>query len=363
MHIDKIKINNFKNYNSAEISFSSKINFLYGKNGAGKTNLLDAIYYLSYGKSMINSFDLENINHSKSFFMISGSYSNNKNYKCTFEASSSKKIFENENKYDNIKQHIGKIPLVFINPYDINLIRNYSSNRRRFFDQIFSQTDNNYLENLISYNRLLKQRNAYLKSLNSLDNIDKNHIKSYDENLITLNRYIEKTRSEEIKNFNKIFSGTASKLSNENTQLNITYYSNFKQEMDSRSFDKYLEKDFFTKKTNIGIHNDDYIFEMDKKLIKRVGSQGQQKTFIIALRIAEFKILNERLQTVPIMLLDDVFHKLDDKKINLLLDYLKENDFNQIIISDSIKNRLKKIEKKIREIKIFKIVSGNVYER
>ena len=178
MHIDKIKINNFKNYNSAEISFSSKINFLYGKNGAGKTNLLDAIYYLSYGKSMINSFDLENINHNKSFFMISGSYSNNKNYKCTFETSSTKKIFENENKYDNIKQHIGKIPLVFINPYDINLIRNYSSNRRRFFDQIFSQTDNNYLENLISYNRLLKQRNAYLKSLNSLDNIDKNHIKS-----------------------------------------------------------------------------------------------------------------------------------------------------------------------------------------
>ena len=126
---------------------------------------------------------------------------------------------------------------------------------------------------------------------------------------------------------------------------------------------KNLEKDFFTKKTNIGIHNDDYIFEMDKKLIKRVGSQGQQKTFIIALRIAEFKILNERLQTVPIMLLDDVFHKLDDKKIDLLLDYLKENDFNQIIISDSIKNRLKKIEKKIKEIKIFKIVSGNVYER
>ena len=255
MHIDKIKINNFKNYNSAEISFSSKINFLYGKNGAGKTNSLDAIYYLSYGKSMINSFDLENINHSKSFFMISGSYSNNKNYKCTFESSSTKKIFENENKYNNIKQHIGKIPLVFINPYDINLIRNYSSNRRRFFDQIFSQIDSNYLENLISYNRLLKQRNAYLKSLNSLDNIDKNHIKSYDENLITLNRYIEKIRNEEIKNFNKIFSEIASKLSNENIKLNITYYSNFKQEMDSRSFDKYLEKDFFTKKTNIGILN------------------------------------------------------------------------------------------------------------
>ena len=133
--------------------------------------------------------------------------------------------------------------------------------------------------------------------------------------------------------------------------------------MDNISFDKYLEKDFFTKKTNIGIHNDDYIFEMDKKLIKRVGSQGQQKTFIIALRIAEFKILNERLQPVPIMLLDDVFHKLDDKKIDLLLDYLKENNFKQILISDSIKERLKKIEKKIENLKVFKIDEGNIYER
>ena len=363
MHIDKIKINNFKNYNSTEISFSSKINFLYGKNGAGKTNLLDAIYYLSYGKSMINSFDLDNINHNKSFFSIDGSYSNNKHYRCTFEKPNSKKFFENENKYENLKQHIGKIPLVFVNPYDINLIRNYSNNRRRFFDQIFSQIDENYLENLISYNRLIKQRNTYLKSLTSISNIDKNHIKSYDEKLLILNKLIEKERSKGTKNFNKIFEKTSSMISNETAAFNIKYSSNFSENTNSETFDKYLEKDFFTKKTHIGIHNDDYIFEMDKRLIKRIGSQGQQKTFIIALRISEFKALKDKLSVTPILLLDDVFHKLDDKKIDLLLDYLKENNFKQILISDSIKERLKKIEKKIENLKVFKIDEGNIYER
>jgi len=363
MHIDKIKINNFKNYNSTEISFSSKINFLYGKNGAGKTNLLDAIYYLSYGKSIINSFDIDNINHNKSFFTINGSYSNNNYYRCVFEKPNSKKFFENDNRYDNLKKHIGKIPLVFVNPFDINLIRNYSNSRRRFFDQIFSQIDEKYLENLISYNRLIKQRNTYLKSLISINDIDKNHIESYDEKLIILNRFIEKERSKGIKIFNTIFKKTSSKISNEKEEFNIKYSSNFSKNINNENFYKYLEKDFFTKKTNIGIHNDDYIFEMDEKLIKRIGSQGQQKTFIIALRISEFKLLKDKLSITPILLLDDVFHKLDDKKIDLLLDYLKENNFKQILISDSIKERLKKIEKKIENLKVFKIDKGNVYER
>ena len=273
MHIDKIKINNFKNYNSTEISFSSKINFLYGKNGAGKTNLLDAIYYLSYGKSIINSFDLDSIKHNKSFFTIDGSYSNNKYYRCYFEKPNSKRFFENDNKYKNLKNHIGKIPLVFVNPYDINLIRNYSNSRRRFFDQIFSQIEENYLENLISYNRLIKQRNTYLKSLKSISNIDKNHITSYDEKLIILNRLIEEKRNKGIKNFNKIFKKTSKLLSTEKEIFNIKYSSNFSESTSKETFDRYLEKDYFTKKTNIGIHNDDYIFEMDEKLIKRIGSQ------------------------------------------------------------------------------------------
>ena len=362
MHIDKIKVNNFKNYISTEVRFSDKINFLFGNNGAGKTNLLDAIYYLSYGKSAINNFDSDNILTEKSFFKIEGDYSNKLSYKCTFEYPNIKKIFENNDKYSKVKDHLGKIPLVFINPYDINLIRNYSSERRRFFDQLLSQIDKNYLDNLIAYNRLIKQRNAYLKSLSSIENLDRNHLKVYDEKLIKLNYYIHDFRKEELKKFGKTFNKISSELNNSKDNFNILYSSNFNEKMSHEVFERYLEKDFYTKKTNIGIHNDDYIFEMNNKLIKRIGSQGQQKTFIISLKLSEFYLLKEKLLITPIILLDDIFHKLDDIKIKILINYILKDEFSQIFISDSIEDRLKEIKKIIKQVKIINIDKGKINE-
>lgn len=362
MHIDKIKVNNFKNYISTEVRFSDKINFLFGNNGAGKTNLLDAIYYLSYGKSAINNFDSDNILTEKSFFKIEGDYSNKLSYKCTFEYPNIKKIFENNDKYSKVKDHLGKIPLVFINPYDINLIRNYSSERRRFFDQLLSQIDKNYLDNLIAYNRLIKQRNAYLKSLSSIENLDRNHLKVYDEKLIKLNYYIHDFRKEELKKFGKTFNKISSELNNSKDNFNILYSSNFNEKMSHEVFERYLEKDFYTKKTNIGIHNDDYIFEMNNKLIKRIGSQGQQKIFIISLKLSEFYLLKEKLLITPIILLDDIFHKLDDIKIKILINYILKDEFSQIFISDSIEDRLKEIKKIIKQVKIINIDKGKINE-
>ena len=362
MHIDKIKVNNFKNYISTEVRFSDKINFLFGNNGAGKTNLLDAIYYLSYGKSAINNFDSDNILTEKSFFKIEGDYSNKLSYKCTFEYPNIKKIFENNDKYSKVKDHLGKIPLVFINPYDINLIRNYSSERRRFFDQLLSQIDKNYLDNLIAYNRLIKQRNAYLKSLSSIENLDRNHLKVYDEKLIKLNYYIHDFRKEELKKFGKTFNKISSELNNSKDNFNILYSSNFDEKMSHEVFERYLEKDFYTKKTNIGIHNDDYIFEMNNKLIKRIGSQGQQKIFIISLKLSEFYLLKEKLLITPIILLDDIFHKLDDIKIKILINYILKDEFSQIFISDSIEDRLKEIKKIIKQVKIINIDKGKINE-
>ena len=363
MHIDKIKVNNFKNYISTEVRFSDKINFLFGNNGAGKTNLLDAIYYLSYGKSAINNFDSDNILTEKSFFKIEGDYSNKLSYKCTFEYPNIKKIFENNDKYSKVKDHLGKIPLVFINPYDINLIRNYSSERRRFFDQLLSQIDKNYLDNLIAYNRLIKQRNAYLKSLSSIENLDRNHLKVYDEKLIKLNYYIYDFRKEELKKFGKTFNKISSELNNSKDNFNILYSSNFNEKMSHEVFERYLEKDFYTKKTNIGIHNDDYIFEMNNKLIKRIGSQGQQKIFIISLKLSEFYLLKEKLLITPIILLDDIFHKLDDIKIKILINYILKDEFSQIFISDSIEDRLKEIKKIIKQVKIINIDKGKINEK
>ena len=362
MHIDKIKVNNFKNYISAEVRFSNKINFLFGNNGAGKTNLLDAIYYLSYGKSAINNFDSDNILTEKSFFKIEGDYSNKISYKCTYEEPNIKKIFENNDKYSKLKDHLGKIPLVFINPYDINLIRNYSNERRRFFDQLLSQIDKNYLDNLIAYNRLIKQRNAYLKSLSSIENLDRNHLKVYDEKLIKLNYYIHEFRREESKKFGKIFNKISSELNNSKDNFTILYSSNFNEKMGHEVFEKYLEKDFYTKKTNIGIHNDDYIFKMNNKLIKRIGSQGQQKIFIISLKLSEFYLLKEKLLITPIILLDDIFHKLDDIKIKILINYVLKDEFSQIFISDSIEDRLNEIKKIIKQVKIINIDKGKINE-
>ena len=362
MHIHKIKINNFKNYISSEVSFSERINFLYGKNGAGKTNLLDAIHFISFGKSAINKFDIDNVNHKKTFFTLEGYYSNNHIYKCIYEKPNSKKIYENNTKYDKIKKHIGKIPLVFLNPYDINLIRNYSTERRKFFDQIFSQIDYKYLEKLLIYRRLLKQRNTYLKSVKSIEDLDKFHIKSYDDKLIELNKFINKFRKDAIQEFNVFFIECSKDLNVEDLNYSINYLSNINQDMDTSIFDESLEKDFFTKKTSIGIHNDDYLFKMDNVLIKRTGSQGQQKTFIISLKLTEYGMLKNKLSKSPILMLDDVFHKLDDKKIKILIEYLSDKKFSQVIISDSIKERLLLIRKNLKKIKIIQIDKGEIHE-
>lgn len=363
MHIDKIKINNFKNYISCEVNFSQRINFLFGKNGAGKTNLLDAIHYLSFGKSAINKFDNDNINHKNNFFLLEGYFSNKMVYRCTYEKPNSKKIYENNKKYNQIKKHIGKIPVVFLNPYDINLIRNYSTERRKFFDQILSQTCYKYLENLLSYNRLLKQRNTYLKSISNIEMIDRDIIKSYDDKMINLNKSIQDYRLKEIENFSKIFNKTSLKINDEDLKYRIEYYSNFSSDMDTSIYDQNFEKDFFTKKTSIGIHNDDYIFKMDKNLIKRSGSQGQQKTFIISLKLSEFEILKNNLNIKPILLLDDVFHKLDNNKIDTLIEYLLDKKFSQIVLSDSIDERLSLIKNKLIESNVIRINKGEVDEK
>ena len=363
MHIDKIKINNFKNYISSEVSFSNEINFLFGNNGAGKTNLLDAIYYLSYGKSAISSYDSDCINHNNNYFMIEGIYSNSNTYKCSFESSAVKKLYENGDRYKKIKDHIGKIPLVFITPYDINLIRNYGINRRRFFDLLFSQISREYLDKLIDYNRLIKQRNTYFKNLISINEIDKNQVKSYDEKLIYLNHFIHNFRRKEILIFNERFIEISKNLSDKKDKTSIHYHSNYNEKMSVEVFEKNLKKDFYSKKTSLGIHNDDYYFKLNSRLIKRYGSQGQQKLFIIGLKIAEFYILKENLKENPILMLDDIFHKLDDHKINMLINYLDNNDFSQIFISDSIYDRIEKIKKIKKNLKVFRLKKGIINEK
>ena len=352
MHIDKILINNFKNYRAFKIDFSSKINYIFGENGAGKTNLLDAIYYLSLGKSAINTNDDENIRKREFYFRIEAHYSNNNTYKCYYENKSGKKLFENDNIYKSLRKHIGKIPIVFVKPLDINLLRGYSQSRRKFFDTLISQTDEDYLNKLVDYNRLIKQRNSYLKNTYTLKSIESDIIRTYNEKLVELNLFLSKIRKETSENLNKEFNDVSENLTKEN--FNIIYSTEIKEGLSHEDFDKKLEHDFYTKKTSLGIHNDDYVFYLDDKLIKRYGSQGQQKIFIISLKICEYLILKRKTEKNPIILLDDVYHKLDNKRIELLNKYIEKTIFKQVFITDSVYERLKKI-KRLKNINIIEL--------
>ena len=363
MHLDKIKINNFKNYNSIMINFSPEVNFIYGKNGAGKTNLLDAIYYLSYTKSALNTTDYENIKKGKNFFKIEGSFNKNeKKYTCLLNEKYLKKIFENDTPYKKIKDHIGKIPCVFITPYDINLIRGYSKQRRKFIDMLICQLNKNYLDDLITYNKLLKQRNAYLKNTLSIDNVDINQLNTYNERLFILNTSIKTIRKDNINLFTNRFNKIFKTLSQSNIKASIEYISNFENKKGIQQYENDFKNDFYSNKTSFGIHNDDYIFKINNELIKKFGSQGQQKLFIISLKIAEFFMLKFFSKKNPIILLDDVFDKLDDKRINLLLKYFDSNKFSQIFITDSLHSRIEKIKTINKKIKIINIKNGEINE-
>ena len=364
MHLDKIKINNFKNYNSIMINFSPEVNFIFGKNGAGKTNLLDAIYYLSYTKSALNTTDYENIKKGKNFFKIEGSFNKKeKKYTCLLNEKYLKKIFENDTPYKKIKDHIGKIPCVFITPYDINLIRGYSKQRRKFIDMLICQLNKNYFDDLITYNKLLKQRNVYLKNTLSIENIDINQLNTYNERLFILNTSIKTIRKEHINLFTNKFNQIFKTLSQSNIKASIEYISNFENKKGIKQYENDFKSDFYSNKTSFGIHNDDYIFKMDNELIKKFGSQGQQKLFIISLKIAEFFMLKFFSKKNPIILLDDVFNKLDDKRINLLLKYFDSNKFSQIFITDSIESRIEKIKTINKKIKIINIKNGIINEQ
>jgi len=363
MHLDKIRINNFKNYNSIIFDFSPEVNFIFGKNGAGKTNLLDAIYYLSYTKSALNNTDYENIRKGASYFKIEGTYNKNeKFYKCVLNENFKKYIYANDTPYKKIKDHIGKIPCVFITPYDINLIRGYSKQRRRFFDILLSQISKDYLNILIDYNKLLKQRNTYLKNTLSINNIDKDQLNTYNERLFKINEIINETRTKYIDLFTLKFNKIFKILSESNITTSINYTSNFKIGKGIKQYNDDFKNDFYSNKTSFGIHHDDYSFKMNEEYIKKFGSQGQQKLFIISLKITEFFMLKNKSKKTPILLLDDVFDKLDDKRVYLLLKYFNSENFSQIFITDSIIGRMKKIKQINKKLKIIKIRNGIIDE-
>ena len=337
-----ISLVNFKSYDNIRIDFSSGINCFLGDNGVGKTNLLDAIHYLSFCKSYYNAVELDNVKYGESFFMIKGSFLNNENIDFEINASfrgKSKQFTFNNKKYDKLSTHIGKIPLVIITPLDSSIILGGGDDRRRFFDKILSQLDKDYLNQLIIYNRTLQQRNTLLKDLNP--NMDL--LSTYDQALSDYGNFIAMKRQECISLMIENIHYYYRYIAGIDESIDVVY----KSELIDQDFKSILinnrVKDKMLKFTSSGVHRDDFVFSIKSNSLKKSGSQGQQKTFLIALKFAYFSLLKDLLNITPILLLDDLFDKLDKYRVKKIIELLEKNKFGQIFITDTSFERIHSI--------------------
>ena len=359
MFLKELSLTNYKNFESLKFSFDTKIICFVGLNGVGKTNILDSIYHLSYTKSYFNPIPSQNIKHGETFFFISGRYmihDKEENILVSLKKGDKKIIKRNNKLYKKFSDHIGKIPLVLISPDDRNLIIEGSETRRKFIDGIISQTDKEYLNNLIDYNKTLKQRNALLKMFYDNSESIRKTIDIYDRQLSSDAQKIYDKRREFLNEFIPIFKSRYKELSNDKENVEIKHSSDISPDQNLYKLLKNsLEKDLRFQYTTKGIHKDDLNLKLDNFPIKKYGSQGQQKTFLIAMKLAQFDYLS-KLDSKPILLLDDIFDKLDDTRVKQIINLVNQEKFNQIFISDTNKTRSENIIKKVnKSYKIFEI--------
>lgn len=355
MKLQNIRLAQFKNYPQANFSFVSGINCFLGRNGVGKTNLLDAIYYLAFTKSAFNSVDKDNILHEENFFSIKASFEvadKSVEMLCAVRLGEKKMVRWGGKEYDKLSEHIGKLPLVMIIPQDTDIVREASEMRRKFFDNLLCQLDQEYLQLLVKYNHLLKQRNALLKSFQEKNRFSAEQIAPYDELMIPLALKIAEQRQLLMNSFLPIFQEFYQDLSDGQEEVSINYDTRVTNSLES-DFKVQHQKDFRQGRTTLGIHKDDYIFLSEGKAAKKFGSQGQQKSFVIALKLTQFELLKAAKNQKPLLLLDDIFDKLDDKRIAYLLKMMADGRFGQIFLTDARPERSKEYLKDIDTEKMF----------
>ena len=328
-------------------------------NGVGKTNIVDAIYHLSYTKSYFNSIQADNIKHDQEYMSISGVYEeDNKEKKIVLSLKRNEKkvLIKNGKKYKKFIDHIGLIPAVIVSPVDRNLITDGSDIRRKFVDGIISQSNKDFLFNLIEYNRTLKQRNKALKLFFNDKKKLISTLEIYNFKLSKLGLNIYKKRNDFLKEFIPIFKNRYFELSSNKEQVDIDYKSDLSSKEEfSKILINSLENDLRYKYTTRGIHKDDLLFLKDKNSVKKFASQGQQKSFLIALKLAQFDYLSKGNKK-PILLLDDIFDKLDDIRVEQIIKLVNDDHFNQIFVTDTNKERSESIIKKVnKSYKIFQI--------
>ena len=364
MWLQKLSLINFKNYSEAELNLSAAVNAFTGNNGAGKTNLLDAIHYLSLCKSYFNPIDGQQIKHQHDFFMVQGVFDKDGKEEiiaCGLKRGQKKQFKRNKKDYQRLADHIGLFPLVMISPNDISIIIEGSEERRRFIDNVISQTDPNYLDELISYNRSLQNRNALLKQIADSGRYDPDLLAIYDEQLILSGNRIFLKRRAFMELFTEIFNIHYRYLSAEAETVEMQYDSPLLRAGFSESIKQSLERDRALERTTVGIHKDDLIFTIGGMPLKKFGSQGQQKSFLIALKLAQYTFLQQQKGFKPLLLLDDIFDKLDESRTRKLMKMVSDEDFGQIFITDTSRGRIESVFNEIPiSISIFDIDRGEL---
>ena len=359
MFLKRLSLVNYKNFDSRDFEFDNKINCFVGDNGVGKTNTMDAIYHLCFGKSYFNPVSSQNIKHGEEFFVIEGLFEvreREEKIVCSFKKGLSKLIKRNDKPYDRISDHIGLLPLVMISPADRDLILEGSDTRRKFMDGVISQSDKPYLRTLLNYNKILSQRNSLLKYFAANNTFDKDTLAVYNEQLHTYGTEIFHKRQDFIKMLVPIFQEQYQVISGGHERVGLQYQSSLKEQSLKQLLEDSLAKDRALQYTSMGIHKDDLLFTIEGHTIKKFGSQGQQKSFLIALKFAQFNFIKKQAGITPIILLDDIFDKLDDNRVAHIVKLVDNDHFGQIFLSDTHPERTEDVVKKIHQTyKIFKL--------
>jgi DNA replication and repair protein RecF len=359
MFLKSLSLVNYKNFDSKNLDFDPTINCLVGKNGIGKTNILDAIYHLCFGKSYFNPVATQNIKHGTDFFMIDGEFEKNEREEkivCSFKKGMKKVIKRNGKAYEKFSEHIGFLPLVIISPADRDLIVEGSDTRRKFIDGVISQSDKEYLHSLIKYNKILAQRNSLLKYFAANRTFDKDALAVYNDQLSSFGTEIFRKRSKFLESFIPIFQEQYANISKKEEGVLLAYQSKLFEHSLDELLESALEKDRALQYTSVGIHKDDLDFTIDGHPIKKFGSQGQQKSFLVALKLAQFHFIKTQAKTTPILLLDDIFDKLDENRVAQIVSLVDNDEFGQLFISDTHEDRTEKVVKNINQsYKIFNL--------
>lgn len=351
---------NFKNIESADVDFCPNINGLIGNNGMGKSNLLDAIYYLSFCRSFSGLQDKQLVKKGETFMMLSGDYLRSgveEDVKFGFSLGKKKSLKRKGKEYSRLSQHIGLFPLVLVAPQDINLITGASEDRRAFLDKIISQSDKQYLDSLIRYSQLLEQRNKLLKDKHS----DSALFEAIEIQMQITADYIAKARRTFVDSFSPIFNDYYSRIADTNEEVCIGYTTTVTESGTplTSQFDECRRRDEYLGFTTVGVHRDDIEMQMNGMPVKRIASQGQCKTYVISMRLAQYDFLSRSTGLKPLLLLDDIFDKLDSTRVERIIELVAGDKFGQIFITDTNRSHLDSIMKHINgEYKLMNVENG-----